>query len=121
MAELDIAIVAVERKIWSGKGTFLFTRTTSGEIGILPNHIPLVAQLVDDAMVRVDREGEDPLRIAVDGGYISVTEAGVTILAESAEFASEIDAAEAKAVAASDDPRTAARGRARLRALGQLD
>ena len=121
MAELDIAIVSVERKIWSGKGSFLFTRTTSGEIGILPNHIPLVAQLVDDAMVRVEREGDDDLRIAVDGGYLSVTEAGVTILAGSAEFAAEIDADAAKAEAASDDPRTAARGRARLRALGQLD
>ena len=55
MAELDVDIVAVERKIWSGKATFLFTRTTSGEIGILPNHIPLVARLVDDAMVRVER------------------------------------------------------------------
>ncbi len=121
MAELDIAIVSVERKIWSGKGSFLFTRTTSGEIGILPNHIPLVAQLVDDAMVRVEREGEDDLRIAVNGGFLSVTEAGVTILAESAEFSNEIDADEAKADAASDDPQIAARGRARLRALGQLD
>ena len=104
MAELDVSIVAVERKIWSGKATFVFTRTTSGEIGILPRHIPLVAQLVDDAMVRVEREGEDDLRIAVDGGYLSVTEAGVTILAESAEFASEIDAARSKADADSDDP-----------------
>jgi F-type H+-transporting ATPase subunit epsilon len=121
MAELDIAIVAVEREIWSGKGTFLFTRTTSGEIGILPQHIPLVAQLVEDAMVRVEREGEDDLRIAVHGGFMSVTEAGVTILAEAAEFAAEIDADEAKEDAASDDPTTAARGRARLRALGQLD
>ena len=41
MAELDVDIVAVEREIWSGKATFLFTRTTSGEIGILPRHIPL--------------------------------------------------------------------------------
>ncbi|MFN8073126.1 MAG: F0F1 ATP synthase subunit epsilon [Mycobacterium sp.] len=121
MAELDVAIVAVERKIWSGKGTFLFTRTTSGEIGILPHHIPMVAQLVDDAVVRVEREGEDDLRIAVHGGFMSVTEAGVKILAEDAEFESEIDADEAKEDAASDDPRTAARGRARLRALGQLD
>jgi len=121
MAELDVDIVAVERKIWSGKATFVFTRTTSGEIGILPRHIPLVAQLVDDAMVRVEREGEDDLRIAVDGGYLSVTEAGVTILAESAEFESEIDADAAKTDADSDDPQTAARGRARLRALGQLD
>ena len=121
MAELDVAIVAVERKIWSGKATFLFTRTTSGEIGILPHHIPLVAQLVDDAMVRVEREGEDDLRIAVDGGYLSVTEEGVTILTESAEFESEINADEANSDAASEDPRIAARGRARLRAIGQLD
>lgn len=121
MAELDVSIVAVERRIWSGKGTFVFTRTTSGDIGILPQHIPLVAKLVDDAMVRVEREGEDDLRIAVDGGYLSVTEAGVTILAESAEFASEIDVDAAKALAASDDPAEAARGRARLRAVGQID
>ncbi|MFN8089120.1 MAG: F0F1 ATP synthase subunit epsilon [Mycobacterium sp.] len=121
MAEMDVAIVAVDRKIWSGKGTFVFTRTTAGEIGILPNHIPLVGQLVDDAMVRVEREGQDDLRIAVDGGFLSVTDAGVTILAETAEFESEIDAESAKADAASDDPQTAARGRARLRAVGQLD
>lgn len=121
MAELDVDIVAVERKIWSGKATFVFTRTTSGEIGILPRHIPLVAQLVDDAMVRVEREGEDDLRIAVDGGYLSVTEESVTILAESAAFESEIDADQAKTDAASDDPEIAARGRARLRAIGQLD
>ena len=120
MAELDVDIVAVERKIWSGKATFVFTRTTAGEIGILPRHIPLVAQLVDDAMVRVEREGEDDLRIAVDGGFLSVTEEGVIILAEAAEFESEIDADAAKADAESDDPATAAKGRARLRAIGQL-
>jgi F-type H+-transporting ATPase subunit epsilon len=121
MAELDIDIVAVERKIWSGKGTFLFTRTITGEIGILPRHIPLVAQLVDDAMVRVEREGEDDLRIAVDGGFLSVTDEGVIILAESAEFESEINEDSARRDSESDDPRTAARGRARLRALGQID
>src|SRR5213080_3323996 len=96
MADMDVDIVAVEREIWSGKGTFVFTRTTSGEIGILPRHIPLVAQLVDDAMVRVERDGEDDLRIAVDGGFMSVTDETVTVLAESAEFESEIDEAAAK-------------------------
>ena len=101
MAELDVDIVAVEREIWSGKATFLFTRTTSGEIGILPRHIPLVAQL--------------------DGGFMSVTDEGVIILAESAELESEIDADAAKQDSESDDPETAARGRARLRALGQID
>ena len=121
MADMNVDIVAVEREIWSGKGTFVFTRTTSGEIGILPRHIPMVAQLVDDAMVRVEREGEDDLRIAVDGGFMSVTEAGVIILAEYAEFESEIDADSARSDADSDDPTAAARGRARLRALGEID
>jgi F-type H+-transporting ATPase subunit epsilon len=121
MAELNVEIVAVDRKIWSGEATFLFTRTTVGEIGILPHHIPLVAQLVDDAMVRVEREGDDDLRVAVDGGFMSVTEEGVTILAESAEFASEIDESSAREDSESDDPKIAARGRARLRAVGALD
>jgi F-type H+-transporting ATPase subunit epsilon len=121
MAELNVEIVAVDRKIWSGEATFLFTRTTVGEIGILPRHIPLVAQLVDDAMVRVEREGEDDLRIAVDGGFLSVSEESISILAESAEFESEIDEAAAKEDSESDDPRIAARGRARLRAVGAID
>jgi len=121
MAELNVEIVAVDRKIWSGEGSFLFTRTTAGEIGILPHHIPLVAQLVDDAMVRVERDGDDDLRIAVDGGFLSVTEEGVTILAESAEFESEIDESSAREDSESDDPKIAAKGRARLRAVGALD
>src|SRR5579875_705657 len=99
---MDVDIVDVDRKMWSGKATFIFTRTTVGEIGILPRHIPLVAQLVDDAMVRVEREGEDDLRIAVDGGFLSVTEETVTILAESAEFSSEIDESAAREAAESD-------------------
>ena len=121
MVVLNVEIVAVDRKIWSGEATFLFTRTTVGEIGILPRHIPLVAQLVDDAMVRVEREDKEDLRVAVDGGFMSVTEEGVTILAESAEFESEIDEAAAREDAESDDPKIAARGRARLRAVGAID
>src|SRR6476659_9554144 len=111
MAELNVEIVAVERELWSGEATFVFTRTTAGEIGILPRHIPLVAQLVDDAMVRVE----------VEGGFLSVTEEAVRILVENAEFESEINPDAAKQDSESDDERTAAWGRARLRALGQLD
>jgi len=120
-ADMKVDIVAVERKIWSGKGTFVFTRTTAGDIGIMPRHIPVVAELVADAIVRVEREGEEDLRIAVNGGFMSVTDEGVIILAESAQFTSEIDAAAAKAESESDDPAVAAHGRAGLRALGQID
>jgi F-type H+-transporting ATPase subunit epsilon len=121
MSTVNVEIVAVDRKIWSGEAIFVFTRTTVGEIGIYPNHIPLVAQLVDDAMVRVEREGEDDLRVAVEGGFLSITEEGISVLAESAQFESEIDEAAAKEDSESDDPRIAARGRGRLRAVGALD
>jgi F-type H+-transporting ATPase subunit epsilon len=121
MAELDVDIVAVDRKIWSGKATFIFTRTTVGEIGILPQHIPLVAELVDDAMVRVARVDDDDLRLAVHGGFLSVTEGGVSILAESVDFPDEIDESTARHDSQSGDPKLAAQGRARLRALGVID
>ena len=121
MAELNVDIVAVERKVWSGRATFVFTRTTAGEIGIYARHIPLVAELVDDAMVKVERDGEDDLRIAVHGGFLSVTEEGVSILAESVDFVEEIDEATARHDAQSTDRKLAAQGRARLRALGVLD
>jgi F-type H+-transporting ATPase subunit epsilon len=117
---MDVEIVAVERKIWSGKATFVFTRTTAGDIGILPRHIPIVAQLVDDAIVRVEREGEENLVIATSGGFMSVTDEGIIILSQFAKLASEIDPAAAQANSESDDPAIAARGRAELRALGKL-
>lgn len=121
MAEVDVDIVAVERKVWSGKATFIFTRTTAGEIGIFPRHVPVVAELVEDAMVRVDREGEEPLRLAIHGGFLSVADEGVSILAEAVDFAEEIDESNARHDAQSSDPKTAAQGRARLRALGTID
>ena len=121
MADMHVEIVAVERELWSGEAKFVFTRTTTGEIGIMPRHIPLVAQLVDDAMVRVEREGEDDLRIAIDGGFLSVTDEAVRILVENAELESEINAEQAKQDSESDVERTAAWGRARLRALGEID
>ena len=59
--------------------------------------------------------------MAVEGGFLSVTEESVSILAESAEFESEIDEAAAKEDSELDDPRIVARGRGRLRAVGALD
>ncbi|KAA0018041.1 F0F1 ATP synthase subunit epsilon [Antrihabitans cavernicola] len=119
MSEMTVDIVAVERSIWSGEATFVFARTLNGEIGILPRHIPLMAELVDDATVRIDTVENGSLTFAVDGGFLSVTEKGVTILAEEAELSDDIDADKAQSDAESDDAVVSARGRARLRALGR--
>ncbi|MBJ8348213.1 F0F1 ATP synthase subunit epsilon [Antrihabitans sp. YC2-6] len=119
MSEVQVDLVAVDRRVWSGNATFVFARTVSGEIGILPNHIPLVAQLVDDAMVRIDSVDEGELKFAVDGGFLSVNGESVTILAESVESAEDIDVDAAQRDSESSDEQTAARGRARLRAVGR--
>jgi F-type H+-transporting ATPase subunit epsilon len=84
---MPVELVAVDRRIWSGEASFVFARTLDGEIGILPQHIPLMAQLVDDASVRIDPAGDnagEPLYFAVNGGFLSVSQNGVTILAASA-------------------------------------
>ena len=54
MAEMDVELVAVERRIWSGEASFVFARTTDGDIGILPGHEPMLAQLEEAGVVRID-------------------------------------------------------------------
>ena len=119
MSEMAVELVGVDRRIWSGNASFVFARTVTGEIGVLPRHTPLVAQLVDDASVRIDDTDGQSFTFAVDGGFLSVTEQGVTILVGVAESADDIDADSAAEDAKSEDARVSAWGRARLRALGK--
>ena len=82
MAEMDVELVAVEHRLWSGTGTFVFARTTEGEIGILPGHESTLAQLVDSGLVRIDTPQGESIFAAVHGGFLSITPDNVTILAE---------------------------------------
>ncbi len=127
MATLQVELVAVERKIWSGEARMVIARTTEGELGILPGHAPLLGQLAEGGVVTIrGAEGED-LVVAAHGGFVSVTERGVSILAETAEISHEIDverAREALRRAESDgeDPEAQSavrRAQSRLRAAGQ--
>ena len=125
MATMHVELVSVERALWSGEATAVFARTTEGELGILPGHIPLLGALAPGWIVRIDREGEQPLKVAVHGGFLSVREDGVSVLAEMAEIADDIDVSRARAAldrAKDDSPEgEAARNRAlaRLRAAGE--
>lgn len=128
MATLHVELVAVERLLWSGEATMVIARTTEGELGILPRHTPLLGQLADGGVVRIKQEGGDELVVAVHGGFLSVTEDGVSILAELAELADEIDVPRAQAAlerargAAAEAPEARAaeqRAMSRLRAAGQ--
>jgi F-type H+-transporting ATPase subunit epsilon len=127
MAEMTVELVAVERRLWSGKASFVFARTTEGEIGVLPGHEPTLAQLETAGMVRIDSVDGESITAAVHGGFLSVTPEGVTVLAENAELSDEIDVERARAAASGADTGSAegeaakARAEARLKAAGQAD
>jgi F-type H+-transporting ATPase subunit epsilon len=94
---LSVRLVAVEREIWSGEADSVIARTTEGELGILPGHAPLLGQLSDElGVVQIHRVGEPVLTAAVHGGFLSVSDQGVSILAEEAELSSEIDLSAAR-------------------------
>ena len=82
--QLHVQVVAVEEKIWSGDAEMLVARTTEGEIGVLPNHAPLLGLLKEPSQVRVKLAGGEQLTYDVSGGFLSIDVDGVTVLAESA-------------------------------------
>ncbi len=127
MATLQVELVAVERKIWSGEARMVVARTTEGELGVLPGHAPLLGQLAEGGVVTIRTDSGDDLVVAAHGGFLSVTAKGVSILAETAEISTEIDVERARealrrAESGGDDPEALAAGRraqSRLRAAGQ--
>ena len=127
MATLQVELVAVERKIWSGEATMVIARTTEGELGVLPGHAPLLGELAGGGVVTIRTESGDDVVVAAHGGFLSVTERGVSILAETAEIAGEIDVERARealrrAEGDGDDPEAleaARRAQSRLRAAGE--
>ncbi|OLF18714.1 F0F1 ATP synthase subunit epsilon [Actinophytocola xanthii] len=119
---MSVQLVAVERRLWSGTATFVVAQTTEGEIGIMPGHEPVLGQLVEGGVVTVRTTDGGTVTAAVHGGFLSVTGDTVSILAESADLADEIDVAEARAeLERGDDENTRTRALARLRAAGQPD
>jgi F-type H+-transporting ATPase subunit epsilon len=129
VATLHVELVSVERLLWSGDATMVIARTTEGELGVLPGHAPLLGELAPGGIVRIQEEGGgEELVFAVHGGFLSVTEDGVSVLAELAERSDEIDVGRAqqaweraRGAGEDDDEAAAAAGRAmsRLRAAGQ--
>jgi len=119
VAEMTVELVAVEGQLWSGQANAVFTRDTVGEIGILPRHIPLLGELIDDCVVRIDTTDGEQVWAAVQGGFLSVTGERVSILAESAQLGPDIDVAKARNDLNDGDEVVRARAAAQLRAAGQ--
>ncbi len=89
MADMKLEIVTAERVVYSEDVSVLVAPGAGGELGILPSHAPLLTTLSPGA-IKVTKDGEDTF-MAVSGGFLEVIGNRVTILANTAEHADEID------------------------------
>jgi F-type H+-transporting ATPase subunit epsilon len=120
--QLHVELVAADRTVWSGDASFILARTTEGDIGIMPNHAPVLSVMVEGVVEVVTDDGER-WAAAVDAGFLSVADNRVSILSESVDLAKEIDLEQARrdleeAQAAAEDEQSDAvrRAEARVRA-----
>ncbi len=93
MATIHVDIVSAERSIFSGQANMVFAPAEMGEIGIAPRHSPLITRL-GSGEIRVQTEGEE-LTFFVSGGMLEVQPSMVTVLADTALRAADIDEAAA--------------------------
>lgn len=92
---LLLEIVTPERKVYSEQVNMVIARGAEGELGILPNHIPLVTPLKIAALTI--KQGNEEHHVAVSGGFMEVRKDKVVVLAESAELPHQIDVERATA------------------------
>jgi F-type H+-transporting ATPase subunit epsilon len=94
-ATMQVELVAADRLVWSGEATMVIARTTEGDVGILPNHAPMLSLMVD-GVVDVTTADDETWIAAVDAGFLSVAGNRISILAEHAEMSHDIDLEKAR-------------------------
>lgn len=95
MSTVHTEIVTPYGKVFDGDVHMVSVRATSGEMGVLPHHMPIVAPL-EIATVRLKQENDETDYAAVHGGFIQVHPEHITILSEAAEMKEDIDVARAE-------------------------
>ena len=124
---LQVTLVVPDRELWSGEARTVIAKTTEGDIGVLSGHSPVFGILAEGSLVEILSDEADPVHAAVSGGFLSVADDRVSILAERALLSGEVDRDEARreldtALSESDggpeEPSEAKYARALLRAAG---
>jgi len=91
---IQVDIVSAERQIFSGPADMVIAPGEGGELGILPEHMPLLTR-VKPGTVRIRKEGAEEEVIYVSGGMMEVQPDRVTILADTSVRAHDLDEAKA--------------------------
>ena len=92
---LHIEVVTAERELYSGEADLVSAPGSEGRLGILPRHAALLTTLMPGELTIKLGGAEEPL--FVSGGFLEVSGNTVTVLADTAEYAEEIDQARAEA------------------------
>ena len=96
MKTVQVNIVTPDGPVYDSDVTMVVAKTTSGEIGVLAGHIPMVAPLAISAVKLKKQDGSQEV-VAINGGFIEVRPEKISILAPAAEVATNIDITRAKA------------------------
>jgi F-type H+-transporting ATPase subunit epsilon len=91
---LKLEIVTPEAKIFSDDVDMVTLNGVEGEMGILPNHVPLMTQLAAGEIVA--RKGADTIFLVVGDGFVQITGERVSVLTDMAINADNIDEAQAQ-------------------------
>jgi F-type H+-transporting ATPase subunit epsilon len=91
---LKLEIVTPEKRVLDLEVDSVTVPTATGEAGILPNHAPLISALKPGILTYSSKGAVD--KLAVSGGFVEVSNNAVSVLADSAETADEIDVAQAR-------------------------
>jgi len=123
---LRVELVVPDRELWSGEARTVIAKTTEGDIGVLTGHSPVFGILTEGSLVEILTE-DSSVKAAVSGGFLSVTDDQVSILAAQAQLGQDVDTAEARreletalseTAAGPEEPPAVKYARARLRAAG---
>jgi F-type H+-transporting ATPase subunit epsilon len=106
---VHIDVVSAEASIFSGEAEFVVAPASAGEVGIYPNHAPMITTIKPGALrIKQTNEAEETL-IFISGGLLEVQPGVVTVLADTAVRGHDLD--EAKAIAAKEAAEEALRNR----------
>ena len=95
MATMHCEIVSAEQSLFSGVITMLSARGTIGEIGVMPGHAPLLTGIHPGAVTLRMEDGTEEVFFA-SGGFLEIQPGNVTLLADTAVRAEDIDEAQAE-------------------------
>ncbi|WP_214815460.1 F0F1 ATP synthase subunit epsilon [Exiguobacterium sp. s131] len=90
MNTVHVNVVTPDGAAFEGNARMVIAKSVTGELGILPKHIPMVTPL-DVSVLKLRHEDGGRTLIAISGGFMEVRPDTVTILAETAEMADKID------------------------------